>query len=110
MKNQTIIIPNGNYVECIHSKEIVLCKADGSYSEVVLKDNRTLAVSENLQWWEQRLNNKLFFRAHKSFLINLKHLRRIVHNENTVRFENGKHALVSRAKKKQLLERMEKLS
>jgi two-component system LytT family response regulator len=107
--DQTIIIPTAKYSEFICTEEIILCKAAGSYSEVVLSDKRTFTVSKNLHWWEQQLNPGLFFRVHKSFLINLKYVCRISRPENTVHLKNGDYTPVSRSLKKQLFERIKKL-
>lgn len=52
--------------------DIVCIKGDGSYATIYFKNHETLTVSKNLKYFESILSeNKTFFRAQKSWIINL---------------------------------------
>ena len=109
MKHKTIIIPGSRYSELIPTDEILLCKGMGSYTEIDLSDNRILTVSKNLHWFEELLCSGYFFRPHKSFIVNLQHIKKIFKRENMVALSNGTLVPVSRSRKSLLWEKLDGL-
>jgi two-component system, LytTR family, response regulator len=107
MIKKTLIIPTSRYSEIIQTREILLCKGSGSYTEIYLKEENKLTVSKNLNWFEKRLCNECFFRAHKSYIVNLLHINKIFKRENVVCLINGAQIPISRAKKDLLWEKFE---
>lgn len=69
--NKSIFLKNGDKYEKIAIDEIQLIKADGSYSSVVTK-KQTYSISLNLQGLSDKIKNPLFFRLHRSYIVNLK--------------------------------------
>jgi two-component system LytT family response regulator len=109
MSNKTIIIPNAKYAEIIRVDDIVFCKAAGSYAEIVLTNEQTITVSKNLHWFEERCGDSTFCRVHKSFLVNIVHVKRILVLENLAMLCNGKKIPISRAKKTLFWKKLESL-
>ncbi len=68
--NKCIFLKNGEKYEKIAIDEIQLVKADGSYSTVVTK-NQSYSISLNLQGLSEKVQNPLFFRLHRSYIVNL---------------------------------------
>lgn len=58
----------------IETENIIYIKADSSYSEFYLKDGTKIIASKGLSNFEALLENHHFYRVHKSYLINLKHI------------------------------------
>lgn len=69
--NKSIFLKNGDKYEKISIDEIQLIKADGSYSSVITK-NQKYSISLNLQGLADKIKNPLFFRLHRSYIVNLK--------------------------------------
>ena len=69
--NKSIFLKNGDKYEKIGIDEIQLIKADGSYSSVVT-EKQTYSISLNLQSLSDKIKNPLFFRLHRSYIVNLK--------------------------------------
>ncbi len=68
---EKIAVPSGNTFILLKIAEIVYIKAEGSYSEVIMKDKSKHMVSRNLKNFEEILNSdKRFLRTHKSYLVN----------------------------------------
>lgn len=57
---------------------IVCISAAGDYSEIVTSDGRKALVLKSLKEWEDRLPEKYFTRIHRSTIINLEYIERIV--------------------------------
>jgi len=56
--------------------EIVFISADSNYSEFHLVNGSKVVSSKRLSIYEEMLKNRLFVRVHKSYLINLKHVKK----------------------------------
>lgn len=85
-------------------EEIVYCKAERSYSLFYLEGNRTVTVSKPLADYDELLSDVFFFRVHKSFLINLRHVKEYQRGEGgLVIMSNNMEIEVSRRKKEQFL-------
>jgi two-component system, LytTR family, response regulator len=85
-------------------EEIIYCEAQRSYTVFRLTNNKTLLISKPLFDYETLLSGTTFLRIHKSFLINLVHVKEYVRGEGgTVIMSNGMEIEVSRRKKEQFL-------
>ncbi len=84
--------------------DIVYCEAERSYTVFHLEDKRSITVSKPLLDYENLLTDTSFFRVHKSFLINLRHVREYQRGEGgVVIMSNNAEIEVSRRKKEQFL-------
>jgi two-component system LytT family response regulator len=84
--------------------EIIYCEAQRSYTVFYLAQGKTIMVSKPLFDYDQLLAGTTFFRIHKSFLINLAHVREYLRGDGgTVIMSNNMELEVSRRKKDQFL-------
>ncbi len=85
-------------------EEIVYCEAQRSYTIFRLINNKTIMISKPLFDYERLLADTIFLRVHKSFLINLLHVKEYMRGEGgTVIMSNGMEIEVSRRKKELFL-------
>lgn len=90
--------------------DILYCEAERSYTVFHLVDKKTVTVSRPLIEYENILDNTSFFRVHKSFLINLRHVREYQRGEGgVVIMSNNAEIEVSRRKKEQFLEKIREI-
>ncbi len=68
----TFPIQGGYIVEDISN--ILYCEALDNYSKVHFLDGRNVVVTKTLKYIEEMLGEELFFRIHKSYLVNLNHV------------------------------------
>ena len=54
--------------------EIYYLMAEGSYTHIYLKEEKHV-LSERLKLWENRLQSAPFIRIHRSYLINMEHVK-----------------------------------
>lgn len=81
-------------------EHICRIEANGSYSDVYLDNGEKHIVSRNLRWYEELLDPSVFFRAHKSHLLNLKRVKKYSRAEGgQVEMEDGSIVEISRRKK-----------
>lgn len=81
-------------------EEIIYCEAERSYTIFHLEGNRTITVSKPLLEYDELLKDTTFLRIHKSFLINLYHVREYQRGEGgLVIMSDNAEIEVSRRKK-----------
>jgi len=91
-------------------EEVIYCEAERSYSVFHLEDGRTITVSKPLAEYETLLKDGGFFRVHKSFLVNLIHVREYLRGEGGfVIMSNKAEIEVSRRKKEIFLEKVKQV-
>ena len=85
-------------------EEIVYCEAQRSYTVFRLTNNKTIMISKPLFDYDKLLNDTIFLRVHKSFLINLLHIKEYMRGDGgTVVMSNGMEIEVSRRKKEMFM-------
>jgi two-component system LytT family response regulator len=91
----------------VKMEEIVYCEAERSYTVFHLAGNKPVTVSKPLLDYERLLGNNHFLRVHKSFLVNLQHVKEYQRGEGGVLImSNGKEIEVSRRKKEYFLSKI----
>jgi two-component system, LytTR family, response regulator len=106
-----IALPVGQELLFVEVAEILYCESDGSYVSVYMQhQTKPLILSKSLREFEELLNSPTFFRAHNSYLINLKQVLKIVRSDGgEIVMRNGKSLPVARAKKADLMGMIAKL-
>jgi two-component system, LytTR family, response regulator len=86
-------------------QDVVFCKAEGSYTNVQLKNGTNITVSYKLKVVENLLGGLPFFRVHDSYLVNLVYATELKRVEGgyTLMIE-GYEIVVAKARKKALMD------
>lgn len=107
---ERIALPVGQELLLVDVADILYCESDGSYVTVHLTQGKPILLSKSLRDFEELLNNPQFFRAHNSYLVNLRQVQRIVKADGgELILRNGKSLPVARAKKAELMGMIAKL-
>ncbi len=84
--------------------EIVYCHASSNYTEFYLIDNKCILSSYTLKQYDEILSSESFFRAHRSYLINLAHVKMYRKGEGgEIVMSNGHEIELSRTHKDEFL-------
>lgn len=95
-----IIIPSPGGQKIIPINDIIAIEAQESYSFIYMKDGKKHTVSKNLKHFELTLSdNSIFFRVHKSWMINLKSISRFSKSKLEIELENNIIAKLSKYRK-----------
>lgn len=105
-KPNRLAVPVKDGFAFISPDEIIRLQADGSYTHIFTV-NEKYTASRNIKEYEDLLQDRGFFRAHHSHLINLSHVRNFSRNEGySVVMIDGSVVEVARRKKDQFLQLM----
>lgn len=97
----TIALSSSQGLFFVKLKDIVYLEGDDCYTHVVLNDGKKILVSKTLATFESILENDLqFFRAQKSFIINLQYIKQYIRGEGgEIIMVDNKSVALSRNKK-----------
>jgi two-component system, LytTR family, response regulator len=102
-----LCIPSLKGFLVVEIKNILFCEASGSYTNFYLADNQILCTAKTMHEYDTLLADAGFVRIHKSYLVNLRHVKEYVRGEGgSVILSNGKEVEVSRRKKDSFINRM----
>ena len=106
-----IILKTQENIHLVKVRDINFCESDSSYTIVHLLDGKKIMVSNTLKEYDELLHNHGFFRVHKSYLINVSHIKRFEKAEGGyVVLENGNKIPVASRKRADLLAMFERLT
>lgn len=102
LKNESVekvIIPVNGEQKVLYLNEILAIEAQESYSVLHCIDTKKYMVSKNLKHYESILENTVFFRCHKSWLINKEKIKSYSKKNLEITLENDLTAKLSKYKK-----------
>ena len=93
-------IPTKDGLVIVNNKDIVYLEASESYTTIYLDDGKKYLSSKNIKVFEENLNENIFFRTHKSYIINFAHHIKEFNRSlgNVAVMSNGANVPVSRRK------------
>ena len=98
-----VAIPQLDRMEFVLPDEIIYCKSEGSYTDVIFSKRKVL-ITKALKEMENRLEEHGFYRVHKSYLVNLHHIQQYVRGDGGyLVMDNGDQVPVARRKKEDLM-------
>lgn len=100
---QKIAIPSNDGYTFINVNDIISLEADGKYTKIVTHSGLKSLSTKNLGEFEELLNADLFFRTHKSWIVNLNHVKKFIKTESKVLLSNETAAEVSSRKKDEFI-------
>lgn len=91
--------------------DIMYLEADSCYTHIVMNDKTKHLASKTMATFEEvLLDNTLFFRAHKSHIVNLKFIKQYIRGEGgELIMQDGSYIALSRNKKQEFLSLFKKI-
>lgn len=109
--NKKIILKTAENVYLLNLNEIVACESDDNYTRVFINNGDKILVSKTLKEYEEMLSGCGFYRVHKSFLINLAHIKRFEKQEGGyLVLANDLKIPVASRKRDEVMELLEKMA
>lgn len=82
MIDDSILLSIGNKASFVKIKNIYYIEADSCYSKIVLSKTDIRISAHTLKRWEEVLPQTDFIRVHRSYLLNLNHVKEITKRNN----------------------------
>ncbi len=109
--SETLALSTSKGLIFIKINDVMYFEADGSYTHVMMNNGEKHLVSKSLANFEEVLvDNPLFFRSHKSSLVNLNSIKQYIRGEGgELIMLNDKSIVLSRNKKQEFLNLFKKI-
>lgn len=108
-KIEKLAVPSAEGIDFFTTQDIIYCRADGSYTEIILKNKQQALVCKNLKDFENILTDSGFCRVHHSYLVNLSHVQKYIKGDGGyVILTENHHVDISRRKKEEFLALLDK--
>ncbi|HBS86424.1 MAG: hypothetical protein A2W91_19615 [Bacteroidetes bacterium GWF2_38_335] len=93
MQKEKIYIQSQTGISFLDIKDILYCVAEGNYTKIMMTDNSSYIVSKHLKKIEEQLPAPIFFRCHRSWIINLNHVKEMCRNQKHTLIMNNHEAI-----------------
>ena len=108
-QNMRLCISSVKGFQVVDIKDILYCEAAGNYSNFHFTNHQLVCTSRTMLEYERVLEDAGFVRIHKSYLVNLVHVKEYIRGEGgSVILTNGTELEVARRKKDMFLDNMKK--
>lgn len=106
-----LCIPSQYGFEVILLQDVIYCEANSSYTKFYLPNKKQVVTSKTIKEYEYLLADNFFVRVHRSYLINLRHVKEYRRGEEgSITMTNGQEIKVSKRKKEHFLLKMKEYS
>lgn len=100
---KTIALYTSSGYELFQYDDIVYLNGVDNYTRFHFRNRKEIIVPKTLKEYEEMLQNEGFMRIHKSFLVNLTHVKQIAKTDNLeIEMSNGDRLNVARRKAKEI--------
>ena len=97
-----IALPVSDGLLFIEVSDIILLEADGAYTNFYLHNGSKLLISKRIKFFEDILENRpIFFRNHRSHIINLNYIKKYTRTDATIVMENKLAVALARDRKQE---------
>lgn len=107
--NKEIILTESGKHHNVKFSQILYCQSTGSYTTFYLDKDKKIMVSKSMIHYQKKLEEHHFFRIHKSYIVNINHIRSIKSEGSTaILISNGQHLPVSRRRRSSFIKSYKK--
>jgi two-component system LytT family response regulator len=106
---QKMALPVKNEIVFVSVADIICLEGDAKYTTLNLRTGQKLVSSRNIGEFEELLDPSVFFRCHRSWIVNLKDTVKFLKNDNQLLLTNQLTAEVSTRKKDEFLRLFNKI-
>lgn len=104
IRSSKLAIRTCDEISLVKCKNILFCEANGRYTYIHFVDRKSLLVAKSLRTIEEKLPTELFFRVHKSVILNIEFINSISSRRNSIILQGmSREFTVSRRRKKELI-------
>jgi two-component system, LytTR family, response regulator len=105
-----LCVPSLKGFQVVNLSDVIYCEAETNYTVFHLINKQQIIASRCIAEYESLLENTPFCRIHKSFLVNLSHIKEYQRGEGgTVILTNSMEVEVSRRKKETFITKMKEM-
>ena len=100
-------LPYLNRTIMVAVDDVICLQGEGNYTFLYTRDRKRYLVSKTLKEFEKSLDEGMFLRVHKSYIVNLGYVQHSIFNkERIIRLADGRTVTISRRRLKEITTRL----
>lgn len=103
-----IVLPTSDGLMVENLSDIIYIKADGSYVNFIFEKKNKIMLAKKLMDYDYLENGFGFFRIHRSYIVNINHIKKILKGESKIIMSNGDELSITPEKRNLLVDIFEK--
>lgn len=103
---EKIALPLDGKIVMVAVCDIILCKSNGNYTELFVKEKGKLLLSKNLKQVSEMLVSPYLIRVHQSYFVNIKQVKEFNKKGSFLLLNDNQEIPVSRSYKSNLIEKL----
>jgi two-component system LytT family response regulator len=104
-QDKKVVLQTSETIYVVNQDDIIFIQAEGSYTKIVTVTHGVLTITKKLLDFEYLETDGPFFRTHRSYLVNLNHVKKIDKKDFVLIMSNEAQVHLAQDKKNQLIER-----
>ena len=104
--DKKIVLQTAETIYVVRMEDIIYLQAEGSYTRFYTTSHGVLTITKKLIDFEYLENNGPFFRTHRSYIVNLNHIKKVDKKEFILIMNNDAEVYLAQDKKNLLLEKI----
>lgn len=104
--DKKIVLQTAETIFVVRMDDIIYMQADGSYTRFYTTSHGVLTITKKLIDFEYLENCGPFFRTHRSYIVNLNHIKKVEKKDFCLVMNNDAEVYLAQDKKNQLLEKI----
>jgi len=104
--DKKIVLQTAETIFVVRMDDIIYMQAEGSYTRFYTTSHGVLTITKKLIDFEYLENSGPFFRTHRSFIVNLNHIKKVDKKDFLLIMNNDAEVYLAQDKKNQLLEKI----
>lgn len=103
---EKIVLTSLGEIHLFDPSDIVWCHANGNYTQFHLADGKRVMVSKTMKEIEDSLEQDIFIRVHKSYIVNFQFIKRFLTRDHLIILKDGTEIPVSQRRKANVTKRL----
>ncbi len=104
-QDKKVVLQTSETIYVVNQDDIIFIQAEGSYTKIITVTHGVLTITKKLLDFEYLETDGPFFRTHRSYLVNLNHVKKIDKKDFVLIMSNEAQVHLAQDKKNQLIER-----
>ncbi len=104
--DRKIVLQTADTIYVVRMDDIIYLQAEGSYTRFFTTEHGMLTITKKLIDFEYLEESGKFYRSHRSYIVNLNHIRRVDKKDFLLIMDNDAEVYLSHDKKHELLEKI----
>ncbi len=105
-QDKKIVLQTAETIFVVRMEDIIYLQAEGSYTKFYTTSHGILTITKKLIDFEYLESSGPFFRTHRSYIVNLNHIKKVDKKDFIVIMNNDAEVSLAQDKKHQLLEKI----